>query len=140
MVDELYDGLIIPEPMVITVVLKVHVDNIQAIPHLIEELIKERRERKKRKHWSSTEKEAMKKDKRKSLERNQDWQVRVQEMNAGVGSSRLAVIYAERGSDTDPSINGATIADTISIAEGLQMIIVGPNLRTHMRMLYELAP
>lgn len=63
-ITELYDKLVISEPVVTTVVPEEEVENIQSILNLVEET----QERKKRKHQSSIEKEAMKKDKVDSLQ------------------------------------------------------------------------
>lgn len=59
----------------------------------------------------------MKKAQRDSLQSEQDWQVRVQEIYAGAGSSRKIVIKAEEGGDVDPPVDYSTIADIVLIVE-----------------------
>lgn len=63
MVMELYDRLIIPELVITQVVPEVYIDNIWAIPDLVEVTLEERKLKNKRKHWSCTKKEAMNKAK-----------------------------------------------------------------------------
>lgn len=51
--DEWHDKPIILDPVVITVMAKVHVDNIWALLYLVEETQEEKREKSKRKHQIS---------------------------------------------------------------------------------------
>ncbi|KAF3676476.1 hypothetical protein FXO38_04267 [Capsicum annuum] len=78
-----------------------------------------------------------------------DRKMRVLEIHARASGSRSTVDDVDRGVDSEPlrdrqlstlATISATIANQVSIAMGLWKMFMGPNLRTQMLMLYELAP
>lgn len=92
MVDELYDQPFIPTLVVVDMELAIYVENIWEIQDPLENT---QERRKKRKHQSA-QKEVVKKANKDSLQCDQDWQVRVEEMKVGSGSLKSIVIMMRR--------------------------------------------